>query len=311
MSQPSGAGRDRGPGSLDPMTDPATPARRRFRLRLGDRECELGERTLILAVVNCTPDSFYGGSRQPTAEAAVRRYHDAIQEGADWVDVGGESTRPGAEAVSAELEWTRIAPVLEAARRAGHPVPLSVDTTKAAVAERALDLGATLVNDVSALRFEPRLAELAARYGAALMVMHMRGTPRTMQLAPHYDDLMGELRRELATAIGTAVAHGLPREQVLLDPGIGFGKTAAHNLEILRRLGELASLDRPLLVGCSRKSFIGAVLDLPPEERLEGTLAAHVLAAANGAQIVRVHDVGAHVRALRVADAIRAAVSTP
>jgi dihydropteroate synthase len=293
------------------MTDPAPPARARFRLRLGDRVCELGDRTLILAVVNCTPDSFYGASRQPTAAAAVQRYHEAIAEGADWVDVGGESTRPGAEAVSAEEEWARIAPVLEAARRARHPVPLSVDTTKAAVAERALDAGATILNDVSALRFEPRLAELAARYGAALIVMHMRGTPRTMQAAPHYDDLMGEIRRELATAIGTAVAHGMPRDQLLLDPGIGFGKTAAHNLEILRRLGELASLDRPLLVGCSRKSFIGAVLDLPPEERLEGTLAAHVLAASNGAHIVRAHDIRAHVRALRVADAIRAAAPTP
>jgi len=293
------------------MTAAASPARPRFRLRLGDRICELGDRTLILAVVNCTPDSFYPASRQPTADAAVRRYHEVIAEGADWVDVGGESTRPGAAGVSAEEEWARIAPVLEAARRAGHPVPLSVDTTKAAVAERALDAGATILNDVSALRFEPRLAALAARYGAALILMHMRGTPRTMQAAPHYDDLMGEIRRELADAIGTAVARGLPRDQLLLDPGIGFGKTAAHNLEILHRLGELASLDRPLLIGCSRKSFIGAVLDLPPEERLEGTLAAHVLAARHGAQVVRAHDVRAHVRALRVADAIRSAAPAP
>jgi dihydropteroate synthase len=288
------------------MSEPVPASRPRFRLCLGDRACELGDRTLILAVVNCTPDSFYAGSRLPTAEAAVRRYHAAIAEGADWIDVGGESTRPGAEAVSAGEEWERIAPVVEAARRAGHPVPLSVDTTKAEVAERALDAGATIVNDVSALRFEPRLAGLAARYGAALIVMHMRGVPRTMQAAPHYDDLIGEVRDELGDAIERACAHGMSREQLLVDPGIGFGKTAAHNLEILRRLGEFASLDRPLLVGCSRKSFIGAVLDLPPEERLEGTLAAHVIAALNGAHVVRVHDVGAHVRAMRLADAIRA-----
>jgi dihydropteroate synthase len=260
-----------------------------------------------MAVINCTPDSFYPGSRPPTAEAAVRRYQEAVEEGADWIDVGGESTRPGAEGISAGEEWARISPLVEAARRAGHPVPLSVDTTKAEVAERALDAGATIVNDVSALRFEPRLADLAARYHAALILMHMRGTPSTMQAAPQYENLIRDIRGELAEAIERAGARGMRREQLLLDPGIGFGKTASDNLEILRRLGEFASLNRPLLVGCSRKSFIGAVLALPPEERLEGTLAAHAIAASNGAHVVRVHDVRAHVRALRVADAIRAA----
>ena len=288
------------------MTGPAISPRPRVRLRLGGRELELGDRTLIAGIINCTPDSFYQDSRQPGPTEAVARYHQVVEEGADWVDVGGESTRPGAEAVTAEEEWARIAPVVEAARRAGHPIPLSVDTTKAVVASRALDAGAALLNDVSALRFDPSLAELAARCGAALVLMHMRGTPRTMQQAPHYDDLLGEIRAELTTAIETARAHGVAPEQIVVDPGIGFGKTAEHNLEILRRLNELSLLGRPVLVGCSRKSFIGAVLDLPPAERLEGTLAAHSIAALQGAHIVRVHDVRAHVRALGVADAVRA-----
>jgi dihydropteroate synthase len=280
-------------------------ARPRFRLLLGDRECELGERTRILGVVNCTPDSFYAGGRHPEADAAVRRYHQVVEEGADWVDVGGESTRPGAATVPAAEEWARVSPVLEAARRAGHPIPLSIDTTKAEVAARALDAGAVMVNDVSGLRHDPGLADLAARYRAALVLMHMRGTPRTMQQAPRYEDLLGEIGAELAAAVDRARERGVAPERILCDPGIGFGKTAEHNLEILRRLGELALLGRPILVGCSRKSFIGAVLDGPPEERLEGTLAAHVMAARHGAHAVRVHDVRAHRRALRVADAIR------
>jgi dihydropteroate synthase len=288
------------------MSVPDPGPRPRLRLTLGDRACELGDRTRVMGIVNCTPDSFYAGSRSAGALAAVRRYHEVIEEGGDWVDVGGESTRPGAEPVPAEEEWARIAPVCEAARRAGHPIPLSVDTTKPEVAARALDAGARMVNDVGALRGDPRIAELAVRYGAALILMHMRGTPRTMQEAPRYDDVAREIRDELAAAIAVAQARGLTPEQILIDPGIGFGKTAAHNLTILDRLGELALLGRPILVGCSRKSFVGAVLDLPPEERLEGTLAAHAIAARNGAHAVRVHDVRAHVRALAVVDAIGA-----
>jgi dihydropteroate synthase len=227
-----------------------------------------------------------------------------IEEGADWIDVGGESTRPGAEGVSPAEEWQRVSPVLEAARRAGHPVPLSIDTAKSEVAERALDQGAALVNDVSALRGDVRLADLVARHRAGLILMHMRGTPRTMQQSPFYEDVVAEIRTELAAAMHTAGERGVATEQILVDPGIGFGKLAAHNLEILRRLGEFSLLGRPVLVGCSRKSFIGAVLDLPPAERLEGTLAAHVAAALAGAHVVRVHDVGAHKRALAIADAI-------
>jgi dihydropteroate synthase len=281
-------------------------SRPRLRLMLGDRVCELGERTRVMGIVNCTPDSFYAGSRAGAATGAVRRYHQVIEEGADFVDVGGESTRPGAEPVDAAQEWARIAPVLDAARRAGHPIPLSVDTTKTEVAERALAAGAAMINDVSALAHDPRLAALAAEHCAALVLMHMRGTPRTMQEAPRYADLMGEIRAELAAAIAVAEASGVAPERILVDPGIGFGKTAAHNFAILERLGELALLGRPILIGCSRKSFLGAAGSLPPEDRLEGTLAAHAIAAGNGAHVVRVHDVQAHVRALAVADAIRA-----
>ncbi len=255
-----------------------------------------------MGVLNCTPDSFYAASR--TDSSAPARYHEMIAQGADWIDVGGESTRPGAAPVAAEEEWARIEPVAEAARKAGHPVVLSVDTTKYDVAARALDAGAAIINDVSGLRAEPRLADLAKRYRAGLVLMHMRGTPRTMQTAPHYDDVLGEIRSELLAAVDRATAAGVDLEQIIIDPGIGFGKTAEHNLEIVRGLDSLADLGRPILLGASRKSFVGAILDLPPEERLEGTLAAHVLGVRSGAHIVRAHDVEPHVRAIRVADAV-------
>jgi dihydropteroate synthase len=284
-------------------------SRPRVTLRLAGRDVVLGARTLVMGVVNCTPDSFYAGGRCPDPAGAVGCYHQLLAEGADWIDVGGESTRPGAPAVDAAEEWRRVEPVLEAARRAGHPVPLSIDTTKAAVAARALDAGAAILNDVSALRFDAQLATLAARYGAGLVLMHMRGTPRTMQADPCYGDVAAEIIAELAEAIGEAVRRGVAREQIIVDPGIGFGKTAVHNLEILRRLAEFSALGRPVLVGCSRKSFIGEVLDLPAEERLAGTLAAHAAAVLAGAHAVRVHDVAAHVRAVRVLDALLATES--
>ena len=271
-------------------------------LAVGNERFMLGTRTLVMGIINCTPDSFFdGGTHDPIA-----RYALVVAEGADLVDVGGESTRPGALPVDAEEEWRRIAPVCEAARRAGHPIPLSVDTTKAAVAARALDAGATIINDISGLAAEPELADLAARHRAGLIVMHMRGTPRTMQMNPAYDDLIGEITDALAGAIALAQERGVQSEQIVVDPGIGFGKTVEHNLEIIRRLAAFGRLGRPVLVGCSRKSFIGALLDLPPDERLEGTLAAHAAAVMAGAHIVRVHDVAAHVKALSVVDAILA-----
>ncbi len=259
-----------------------------------------------MAIINCTPDSFFDGGRYWDPESAARRYVQAVEDGADWVDVGGESTRPGAQPVDAGEEWRRIAPVLEAARAAGHPVPLSIDTTKYDVLARALDAGAVMLNDVSSLRSDPRLADLVARHRAGLVLMHMQGTPRTMQHNPVYENVVAEILDECSSAIRTAEEHGVAREQIIIDPGIGFGKTTEHNLEIIRHLDELAALKRPVLVGCSRKSFIGAVLDLPPAERLEGTLAAHAAAALAGAHIVRVHDVRAHVRAMRLVDALLA-----
>jgi dihydropteroate synthase len=289
-----------------PETRPRQPAFTRpiHPVQLPDQEILVGERTLVMGILNCTPDSFYDGDRHASPEAALRRFHEMIAEGADWIDVGGESTRPGAAPIDEAEEWRRIAPVLEAARRESHPVPISVDTTKSAVAERALDAGAALINDISALRFDPRLADLAARYRSGLVLMHMRGNPRTMQRDPTYADLFSEIRTEFAAARDLARDHGVRNEQMLFDPGIGFGKTVEHNLELIRRFGEFASLDRPLLIGCSRKSFIGAVTDKPPAERLAGTLAAHTAAVLAGAHVVRVHDVAAHVDAMRIVDAV-------
>jgi len=278
--------------------------RRGFSLRLGERVLELGERTAIMGIVNVTPDSFSDGGSFLDPAAAIAHGLRLADEGADILDVGGESTRPGAEAVTEEEEVRRVAPVVrELAARSG--VPVSIDTSKAAVAEAALAAGATIVNDVTALRLDPRLGEVVARAGAALVVMHMQGTPRTMQQAPHYDDLLGEVIAALAAGIGRAAAAGVAPERILVDPGIGFGKSLEHNLALLDRLGELAVLGRAILVGPSRKAFIGRLLDLPADERVEGTIAACCCASDRGAHVVRVHDVGPVRRALRVADAIR------
>jgi len=259
-----------------------------------------------MGILNVTPDSFSDGGRFFEREDALRRAECMLEEGADIVDVGGESSRPGADPVSEEEEIRRTAPVIEylACRL---DLVLSIDTYKAGVARRALDAGATMVNDIGALRLDPEMAPLAAEYGVPLVLMHMQGTPKTMQRSPRYDDLMGEIGAFLGERMDAAVRMGVPREHLILDPGIGFGKTIEHNLEILAHLDELRPLGRPLLVGPSRKSFIGALLDLPADERLEGTLAAVVCAVWNGAHIVRVHDVRETVRAVRIADAIRRA----
>lgn len=265
----------------------------------------------MLGILNCTPDSFSDGGRYDSPSRAARRLEEIVKEGADWVDVGGESTRPGAAPVPADEEWRRIRPVLEEARRSGLSLPLSVDTTKAEVAERALDLGAALINDVSSLRFDPGIADLAAARKAGLILMHMRGEPRTMQIDPRYDDLLGEVSGFLAEAAQRATRRGVAREQILCDPGIGFGKTVEHNLELIRALPRLAELGYPLVVGASRKAFLGKILDREVGERLEGSLSAHVAAALAGADVVRAHDVAATVRAVRVADAIRAGAAFP
>jgi dihydropteroate synthase len=256
-----------------------------------------------VGVLNVTPDSFSDGGAFLDPGAAAEHALQMAAEGADCIDIGGESTRPGAPPISAEEEWARIGPILT--RLVGRcPVPLSVDTTKAAVAARALEAGVAIVNDISALRFDPALAAVVAEAGAGLILMHMQGTPRTMQERPSYGDVVVDVRAFLAERLAAATAAGIPSEAILLDPGIGFGKTVEHNLTLLRHLPELGTLGRPLLVGPSRKSFIGAVLGTPVTDRLEGTAAAVALAIAGGAAAVRVHDVKAMARVARMCDAI-------
>lgn len=257
-----------------------------------------------MGIVNVTPDSFADGGRYPDPAAAERHARALAAEGADLVDVGAESTRPGAQPVSVAEEQDRLLPVLE--RLLEHPpCPVSVDTTKPEVAEAALALGAHMVNDITALAAGPALARVCARHGAALCLVHMQGTPATMQEAPRYADLLGEVRDGLARAVADAEGAGVGPDAICVDPGIGFGKTLGHNLTLLRRLDALAPLGKPVVVGTSRKSFIGALLDLPPAERLEGTLAACVMAVQAGVHVLRVHDVAAVRRAVRVAEAIR------
>jgi dihydropteroate synthase len=255
-----------------------------------------------MGVVNVTPDSFSDGGVNFEAEDAVASARRMLEEGAAIVDIGGESTRPGAEAVSVEEELRRVVPVFE---RLEGDVPVSIDTSKAEVASRALDLGAELVNDVTALRGDPDLAGVVADRGAYLCLMHMLGEPRTMQRDPRYDDVVAEVARFLEERLAAAVAAGIPEERICLDPGIGFGKTVAHNFELIRRLGELAALGRPILVGFSRKSSLGKLLGDPGATT--GSTAASVGAAVaayeRGATILRVHDVREHVEALTAAAA--------
>ncbi len=264
------------------------------------------ERPLLMGILNITPDSFSDGGRFYHPEAALRRAAEMVEEGADLIDVGAESTRPGAAAVPAAEELTRLLPVLRLLR--SHlSVPISVDTRKADIARVALGEGAAIVNDVSALG-DAEMAAVVAEAGAGLVLMHMRGTPATMQQDPRYEDVAREVTAELHAALEQARGAGIPEERIVVDPGIGFGKTAAHNLELITRLDVLAELGRPVLLGVSRKAFLGAILGgAPPEERGVGTVAACVVGLLRGARIFRVHDVGLVRQALLVAEAIRRA----
>jgi dihydropteroate synthase len=253
-----------------------------------------------MGVVNVTPDSFSDGGLFLEADAAIAHGRQLLAEGADIVDVGGESTRPGAEPVSEEEELQRVLPVVEGLAGAR----ISIDTTKAAVAREAIDAGAEIVNDVSALRFDPKLAGVVAESGARCVLMHMLGEPRTMQRDPRYEDVVAEVKAFLEERLTFAVGQGVAEERIWLDPGIGFGKTVRHNLELLRRLDEIAAVGRPVVVGTSRKSFLGKLTHGRPEhERLPGTIATNVLALERGASVFRVHDVAPVVDALRVAAA--------
>ncbi len=255
-----------------------------------------------MGVVNVTPDSFSDGGLYLDPEAAIAHGEELVVAGAAILDVGGESTRPGAEAVAEAEELRRVVPVLAGLAESG--AELSVDTQKAAVAAVALDAGAAIVNDVSALRGDPEMAGLCAERGATVVLMHMLGDPRTMQRNPTYGDVVTEVRDFLAARLEAAVAAGIAEERIWLDPGIGFGKTAEHNLELLRRLSELTALGRPLVVGTSRKSFIGRLDGSAAGERLGGTIASSVLAAAEGADVLRVHDVAEVAQAMALAAAV-------
>jgi dihydropteroate synthase len=272
-------------------------------LRLGRTTLDLGTRTRVMGILNVTPDSFSDGGRFLEPAAALDHAVAMAEEGADFIDIGAESTRPGSRPVPAEVQLARLIPVLRAVKKRVR-TPVSIDTCNAKVAGTALREGADMVNDISALNGDRKMAAVVARAGVPCILMHMKGKPRTMQRNPEYADLMAELTGFLAAALERGESAGIERGQMLVDPGIGFGKTVEHNLEILRRLSELRSFGVPVVVGPSRKRFIGAISDSPPGERLEGTIAACVLAAANGANILRVHDVKPVVKALKLADAV-------
>jgi dihydropteroate synthase len=261
----------------------------------------------LMGIVNVTPDSFSDGGRFLEPDPAIQHARRLMDEGADLLDVGGESTRPGAGAVSAAAELDRVRPVLEGLlgpQRALAGAAISIDTSKLAVAEAALDLGAAIVNDVTALRSEPELGALCAERDCGLVLMHMQGSPRTMQENPSYDDVVDDVKAFLAERIEFAMSQGVAEERIWVDPGIGFGKTVDHNLELLHRLGELGGLGRPIVVGASRKSFLGKLTGRGVGERLGGTIASNVLALRAGADVFRVHDVAELRQALDVAEAI-------
>lgn len=280
--------------------------------RCRDFELPVFERTHILGVLNVTPDSFSDGGRYIDRDAAIKRAIEMAEEGADIIDVGGESTRPGAEPVPADVEIERVIPVIEAvASEVG--IPISIDTTKSEVAEAAMAAGASIINDVSAFRFDPPIAEVAVANQAGVILMHMRGEPRTMQDDPTYGDVVIEVKRELEVYAHHAEAMGISAESIAVDPGIGFGKTREHNLAILQALGtEEWPVDiwPPIVVGPSRKSFIGLTLQLPVEERMEGTAAVVAWLAARRVPVVRVHDPKEMARIVRMTEQIRDASPT-
>ena len=260
----------------------------------------------VMGILNVTPDSFSVGGRFTQLEAAVAQGIAMARDGAAIIDVGGESTRPGSDRVSLDEELARVLPVIERLRAETSAV-VSIDTYKAEVARQALAAGAALVNDVSALRMDPAMVEVVAETGAPAILMHMQGEPKTMQQDPHYDDVVDDVRAFLEERMGFALARGVDEEQLLIDPGIGFGKTVAHNLVLLRGLARLKELGRPLVLGASRKRFLGAILGAEPGGRLIGTVASTVIGLMNGADVVRAHDVRENFEALRVVLALREA----
>jgi dihydropteroate synthase len=268
-----------------------------------DRMIEFHTKPLIMGVVNVTPDSFFDGGRYVDTATAVAHAVRLVEEGADLLDIGAESTRPGADVVNEAEECRRAIPVVAAVAKAV-TIPISIDTSKAAVARRALDAGAILVNDVTALRGDPAMVDVVARTGAGIVLMHMNGMPRTMQQAPYYDDVVGEISDFFEERIRYAMAHGIVRRQIILDPGIGFGKLLVHNLTLLAQLRHFLQFECPLLIGVSHKAFLGQLVDRPVQERQWATAAAVAMAVDRGAGILRVHDVKGMKDVVRVAAAI-------
>jgi dihydropteroate synthase len=282
--------------------------RKLFRLKLPSRTLVLGKRTLIMGVLNVTPDSFSDGSKFYNEEHAIAHALRMERAGADLIDIGAESTRPGSEGISAEEEWKRLMPVLGGLRRL-LKIPISIDTQKAEVAETALDAGAEIINDISGLKSDSRIAEVAARHRVPLILMHMRGEPRTMQKGSFARDALKDILQGLRRSAAIARKSGVAKSQIVLDPGIGFGKSFAQNYEVLQRLPQVAKLGFPLLIGTSRKGFLGATLlrdgkPASPEERIWGTAATVTASILNGAHIVRVHDVEEMAQVARVADCV-------
>ncbi len=270
--------------------------------KFGEYSFEFGKRTYLMGILNITPDSFSDGGRFFDLTDAVLHAFQMAKDGADLIDVGGESTRPGAESVPVEEEIRRVVPVVRKVRQKSG-VPISVDTYKSEVAKAALEAGANIVNDISGLHFDSKMAETIAEHGAGVVLMHIKGTPRDMQSNPQYGDVVKEVYDYLSRAVEAAAKSGI--KQIMIDPGIGFGKTVNHNLELINRLDALKAIGVPLLIGVSRKSFIGKLLDTPVEARLEGTAAAVTASILRGADIIRVHDVREMRRVALVADAIR------
>jgi dihydropteroate synthase len=278
--------------------------RKPYVLNLKSRSLAMGGRTLVMGIVNVTPDSFSDAGECYDYQAAVQRASEMVAAGADLLDIGGESTRPSADPLPVDLELERVIPVITAIRKQSD-IPISIDTTKAEVARQALTAGADIINDVSALRFDDLMVEVAARSGAPLVLMHMQGTPRTMQQNPTYVSLFSEIIAFLEDRMRFAADHGVDRQQLIIDPGVGFGKNLHHNLSLIRNLEIFHCLDRPLLLGASRKRFIGSVLDRPVQDRELGTAVAHSFGIAAGVHIIRTHDVAFHRQVVLMSDAIR------
>jgi dihydropteroate synthase len=277
--------------------------KKEFKFNFSKRIFDISSRTHLMGILNVTPDSFSDGGEFFKYDDAVKQGIRMAEEGADIIDVGGESTRPGSDPIIIEEELSRVIPVIESLSKE-IDIPISIDTYKSEIARKALDAGAEMINDISALRFDPKMKEVAKEYQAPIVLMHIKGTPKNMQKNPYYDDVITEITEYLKESIEIAEKAGIDREKIIIDPGIGFGKRLEDNLNILKNLKKFSILDCPILVGPSRKSFIGKILDLPVEERLEGSLAALAVSIMNGANIVRVHDVKESKRVADLVDAV-------